>query len=720
MAEEQLPLFRDGKFRFQTVELFETEQLGVGSYGKVCKAQCDELPCAAKILHEAFVSAVCGKSNTQIPLEKFNQECQMLSAVKHPHIVQYLGTYKHPESHLPVLLMELMDDSLTRYLERASIPLPYHLQVNFCHDVALALVYLHTNGIIHRDLSSNNVLLTASLRAKVADFGMSKLVEVHSQLSTMTQCPGCVVYMAPEALKTHPVYTEKLDDFSLGVLIIQIITRRFPAPTDPWKTIRSEESPTGTVQMPVLEIERRRNDIDQIEPTHALLLVSLKCLEQEEEKRPSAQELCRQFAHLKEDPKYIKSAQQSPCPWEQLRHEIEEKKEEVTNLQKQLKSQEETSEKLRQELSEQSRNLRCAIEEKGQRNLKLQGQVQQQEETITELQQKVLRQDKHVRELEEELQQLKGSSSRKLHIRWDTCQSSPYKMYRGTATAAGNRVYFNPNESKMLHVYDSEERCWSTPYPDCPYTDFGLTIVGNLLTTVGGNEGEPSTSESTNTLLSLTKGQKWTPHFPSMPTKRFEPAVVCSHHLLVVAGGRTEFGGGRLNKVEVMDTVTLQWHKAARLPTSVSGMSITVVGENVYLLGGFEERGSSSSVFTCTLDALRSSLRPVSRSMMLRRHPRARVWQVLQDIPVYYSTCVSIRNQLFAVGGLDSQQQPSTAIYTYDLTTNSWQVISHMPTARYDCLVSILSNSQLIVAGGCTVSSWEQWSDVVEMGTLTS
>ena len=79
--------------------------------------------------------------------------------IKHPNIVQFLGTVRDPRSQRLALLMELMDDSLTRFLERSSGPLPYHTQLNICHDVTLALAYLHSNDIIHRDLSGNNVLL---------------------------------------------------------------------------------------------------------------------------------------------------------------------------------------------------------------------------------------------------------------------------------------------------------------------------------------------------------------------------------------------------------------------------------------------------------------------------------------------------------------------------------------------------------------------------------
>jgi serine/threonine-protein kinase TNNI3K len=61
--------------------------------------------------------------------------------------------------------MELMDDSLTHFLESSPRPIPYHIQVNICHDITLALSFLHSNGIVHRDLSSNNVLLIGNVRA---------------------------------------------------------------------------------------------------------------------------------------------------------------------------------------------------------------------------------------------------------------------------------------------------------------------------------------------------------------------------------------------------------------------------------------------------------------------------------------------------------------------------------------------------------------------------
>ena len=300
-----------GHFGDQIVRIIKTSSLGVGSYGAVYRALCDELPCAAKIIHPTLFET--NDPGTQKIMERFEQECQFLSGVRHPHIVQYLGVSRDPESGLPVLLMELMDSSLTRFLEQSEEPLPFHTQVDICHCIALALAYLHSNCIVHRDLSSNNVLLIGpGNRAKVTDFGMSKLADANPRMTPMTMCPGTLAYMPPEALYDAPVYTNKLDCFSFGALDIQIHTRQFPNPSPPCKIMEIDDPrfPTGQVKVPVPEVERRRSRIDLVDPAHPLLPVAIDCLKDRERERPSAQELCNRLAALKDTPQYGESVQQ--------------------------------------------------------------------------------------------------------------------------------------------------------------------------------------------------------------------------------------------------------------------------------------------------------------------------------------------------------------------------------------------------------------------------
>ena len=200
---------------FKTVILFKDQILGIGSYGAVCKAKCDDLLCAAKIIHRTLfdptaLHQIAPHREHRLPIRRFEQECKFLSTVRHPNIVQYLGTHQDPDTGLPVLLMELMDDSLTHFMESSPQPIPYHIQVNVCHDITLALSFLHSNGIVHRDLSSNNVLLIGNVRAKVTDFGMARLGDQNPRVSqlTFTMCPGTDVYMPPEAVKISQ-YTQR-------------------------------------------------------------------------------------------------------------------------------------------------------------------------------------------------------------------------------------------------------------------------------------------------------------------------------------------------------------------------------------------------------------------------------------------------------------------------------------------------------------------------------
>ena len=292
------------EFTFKQVQLFKNKTLGTGSYGAVCKAKCDQLICAAKLLYPVLFQMQVpdpGKEHRQ-PFRRFEVECRFLKSINHPNIVQYLGTYRDPETNAPVLLMELMDESLTHFLESSPGDIPYHIQVNLSQDIAQALAFLHANGIIHRDLSSNNVLLIAGSRAKVSDFGMLRFVDTVN-LATMTTCPGTAAYMPPEALNEPPVYSEKLDTFSVGVLLIQMMTRQYPEPSDRFRSIQipDPQNPITTLQVlvPIPDVERRQAHISLIEPTHPLLPIALECLKHRDVERPSSQELCQMFEELK-------------------------------------------------------------------------------------------------------------------------------------------------------------------------------------------------------------------------------------------------------------------------------------------------------------------------------------------------------------------------------------------------------------------------------------
>ena len=310
---------------FKTVELLKQDNdvLGVGAYGKVCKAKCDELICAAKVIHETLVdpnsgAAAATRRRHRLPLQRFVQECKYLSTIRHPNIVQYLGQWQDPDSGLPVLLMELLDGSLTSFLEK--LPegkvIPFHIQVNICHDVSLALVFLHSNGIIHRDLSGNNVLMIGNgVRAKVSDFGMARMMDNSpSGLSgdiqrTITLCPGADVYMPPEAINNPSDFSDRMDCFSFGVVTLQLLTKKFPAPGNRHKTVRHYFGRRDEI---VPEVERRQSHISEVESKHPLRSIFLDCLKDKSNGRPSALQICQQLAAVKNGSQYKESVDEEP------------------------------------------------------------------------------------------------------------------------------------------------------------------------------------------------------------------------------------------------------------------------------------------------------------------------------------------------------------------------------------------------------------------------
>ena len=380
MAEQQ------EEFGYHNIVLYKSQTLGTGSYGGVCKAKCDSLLCAAKIMHPTLFDL--RDPGTTSYLRRFEEECRLLSLARHPNVVQYLATSRDPETHLPVLLMELCDESLCRFLERSVGPLPYHTELNISHDIALALVYLHTNGLIHRDLTGNNVLMIAGVRAKVTDFGMSKLAGINPHMTPLTLCPGNLQYMSPEALEEPPSYTEKLDIFSLGVLLVQIMTRQFP---DPGPRFQMVDLPgdsrfvEGTLRVMVPETQRRSGHLQLISSTHPLKAIAVNCLKGKERERPSAQQLSNTLSELKGNPQYAESMQQAQSG--------EGNGQEVGSLRRQV-----------QDLQQRNQEQQQAMQDQQQENEQFRQQNQQQQREIEQLHLQQQQSMAQVHQLEQQLQ----------------------------------------------------------------------------------------------------------------------------------------------------------------------------------------------------------------------------------------------------------------------------------------------------------------------------
>ena len=727
------------EFVYRNIELYKSESLGSGSYGGVCKAKCDGLLCAAKIMHPTLFD-LCDPGTVSY-LRKFQEECRLLSLARHPNVVQYLATYSDPETRLPVLLMELCDESLTRFLERSPGPLPYHTQLNISHDIALALVYLHSNGLIHRDLTGNNVLMIAGTRAKVTDFGMSKLATVNPRMTALTLCPGNVLYMSPEALDEAKSYTDKLDVFSFGVLVIQILTRQFPDPTDRFRTVQDTRY-DEEVRLVVPETQRRHVHLQLISDTHPLKPLALQCLKKKDRERPSAQQLSERLSELKLAPQYTESMQQAQAgSRDGGREEVDALRRQVVEVEQKIEQQARENRQLEQQLHGQrilteakTREVsqhQILIEtkdrqlEESQRTLaakerelqQKQQQLQVSEQLVADFQQSLEQKDRAIRDLQQTIpvtadtpQAATASAVEKdiTKLKWREGKKAPEKMTRGAAVAHGNTAYFNPDDSHKVYSYQivSGEEQWSS-LPDNPYKTFSLAVIDGLLTSVGGHKsgsivgvgGFKLGSGQTNTLLSLTgagKKRKWSKVFPPMPTVRSRTIAISTEHVLVVAGG---FYGNNLDTVEVMNITTKQWTTACPLPRKCHSLSGVTCGYQLYIGGNAQH---SKAVMTCSLTDL---LLPQSLGASLRRTlslaDKTGVWKEVCSQPVTDFTLATLGGHLLAIGGEDDNEIHTTNnVRRYDPRTDSWNVVSQMKNERSRCLAAVLPGDRLIVVGG--------------------
>ena len=275
------------------------EQLGRGSYGRVFTVKYNGVICAAKEIHSILIDVGAVKYQ-----DDFMLECVRCSELTHPNIVHFMGIYYPSRGSLPVMVMELMDESLTNYVKKPNISLKR--KISILHDVAEGLIYLHTRNpsVIHRDLSPNNILLKHTgveqlpPVAKIADLGVARIVKADSQntKSQLTKAPGTPDFMPPETLVDIPKYGTALDVFSFGGLMLHTLTQEWPTP----KSATQYDQVTLQAIKALNEIERRQQYIDKLTGEAEMLLsMILECLANDPTKRPTIMDLSKKLKPLK-------------------------------------------------------------------------------------------------------------------------------------------------------------------------------------------------------------------------------------------------------------------------------------------------------------------------------------------------------------------------------------------------------------------------------------
>ena len=271
--------------------------IGQGAYGRVLEVS---VPCAAKEIHHTLVNYSTPEGFAKLK-QSFLQECAQCMVLCHPNIVHFQGVYySSKKAQLPWLVMEKMDCSLRQYLDRHEpAAVSFQTRMSMLHDISLGLQYLHAQDIIHRDLSSNNVLLNKQLVAKIADLGVAKVINPN-YVKSGTQAPGTVVFMPPEALSVNPRYGKPVDVFSFGCVTVHVMTHIWPVPKDETQV----DEITGKKSV-LSEVERRDLYIESI-PVIQLKELILHCLQDLPKHRPSVNDICRVLKEVQPDLKVSK------------------------------------------------------------------------------------------------------------------------------------------------------------------------------------------------------------------------------------------------------------------------------------------------------------------------------------------------------------------------------------------------------------------------------
>jgi len=228
--------------------------------------------------------------------KRFCREFEILQGLSHRHIVKYYGYHIVPGggSKSPMLIMEYMATNVHDVIISPSHQdLPSSRKIVWLLGIAQGLDYLHSQSVMHRDLTATNVLLNKEALPKISDFGNSCItgddLGSDSYSQSLTSCPGTLAYMAPEAQTKN--YGKEIDIFSFGHLALFIGTQepsfRLLAPTF--------TDPHTHVLLPRDEVQRRQDHFSclfkKLEESHPLVTLMKECLANNPESRPKANEL---------------------------------------------------------------------------------------------------------------------------------------------------------------------------------------------------------------------------------------------------------------------------------------------------------------------------------------------------------------------------------------------------------------------------------------------
>ncbi len=218
-------------------------EIGKGSFGKIYTATWNETPVAVKFLvnYEPKDLGWRGRNDDDFQpehadklLRTLETEAEILSVLRHPNIVQYLGVCMDPSS-MCIVTEYCGNGSMADVIRTKT--LTWSRASRMLLDAATGMLYLHSRNILHCDLKSNNILVDSHYRTKICDFNMSKLIEESTGSSLANiQNPR---WLAPEICEGSDSHSKASDVYSFGIVMWEVLTGEVPwKDSKPWEIVQ--------------------------------------------------------------------------------------------------------------------------------------------------------------------------------------------------------------------------------------------------------------------------------------------------------------------------------------------------------------------------------------------------------------------------------------------------------------------------------------------------
>ena len=256
------------------------EEIARGPYCTVHRGTLDGKPVAVKRMQKIFLETGHSFMNQL----KYLMQAHNLLPSDHPGIVKCFGMYYDKQTGEPMLVMELMKENMWDYLEGVRGHLSVVGQCTMCRDIASALVYLHQQDppITCCNLYGGNILISFDGQVKLGARGEAQQKPPGGNSDERLQVSP--MYMPPEALR-DACYNEKIDVFSLGVIMTEIATQRPPS--------------VGFENIGIAkEIERPQSDLSRIPEDHPLKPIILQCLQDSPADRPNSASVLKELKKI--------------------------------------------------------------------------------------------------------------------------------------------------------------------------------------------------------------------------------------------------------------------------------------------------------------------------------------------------------------------------------------------------------------------------------------